>query len=329
MSDINFCHLHVHDQHSLLDGFGDEKQYVKRAKDLGQKALALTNHGNIDGLIKFQKECKKNDIIPILGCEAYMVKDANIKQKGDDRGHVTLIAKNQKGFENLCKMLTWANLNGFYYRPRIDYDLLYENCEGLIVLTACAESFIAKEGGAELLYDLNGKIPGDVYLEVMPHIFDKQREINKLCIYYSEQWNIPLISTNDCHYVNKEDAQTHEVLLAMQTKAKWTDRDRFKFTIQGFHLRSIQEMKDEFLVQDVLNRNQIDKAIALTGEVAEKCKDFFIKKQGIYLPKVPGFEAVDIEKNIIEKCLNSFKEKFGVDISREFWYEFNNLQNTK
>jgi len=146
-----FCHLHNHTEYSTLDGFGTAKQYIARAKELEQRYIAITDHGSIDGILKFQKEAIKQEIAPILGCEAYIVKDAKIKQKGDDRGHITLLIKNEKGFQNLCKMLTYANLEGFYYRPRIDYDLLYDNCEGLIILTGCAESFIAKNGGSGLL----------------------------------------------------------------------------------------------------------------------------------------------------------------------------------
>lgn len=303
-----FCHLHNHTEYSLLDGFGTAKQYIARAKELNQKYIAITDHGSIDGILKFQKEAIKQEITPILGCEAYIVKDAKIKQKGDNRGHITLLIKNEKGFQNLCKMLTYANLEGFYYRPRIDYDLLYDNCEGLIVLTGCAESFIAKDGGTELLYDLKDKLKEDLYLEVMPHILEKQKEINKLCIYYADQWDIPLIGTNDCHYVNKDDAETQEVLLAMQTKAKWNDKDRFKFPITSLHLRSEEEMINAFADQNILNINEIEESIETTIEIAEKCKDFSIKKQNIYLPNVPGLEKEDPNKFIYDYALKRLKE---------------------
>ena len=302
-----FCHLHNHTEYSLLDGFGTAKQYIARAKELGQKYIAITDHGSIDGILKFQKEAIKQEITSILGCEAYIVQDAKIKQKGDNRGHITLLIKNEKGFQNLCKMLTYANLEGFYYRPRIDYDLLCNNLEGLIILTGCAESFIAKDSGAELLCDLN-QMTKDLYMEVMPHCLEKQKEINKLCVYYADQWDIPLVGTNDCHYVNEDDAKTQEVLLAMQTKAKWNDKDRFRFPITGLHLRSKQEMNDAFIRQDVLSRKEIDEAIDITIEIAEKCKDFAIKKQSIYLPNVPGLEKEDPDKFIYDYALKRLKE---------------------
>jgi DNA polymerase-3 subunit alpha len=274
---------------------------------LGQKYIAITDHGSIDGILKFQKEAIKQEIIPILGCEAYIVKDDKVKQKGDDRGHVTLLIKNEKGFQNLCKMLTYANLEGFYYRPRIDYDLLCDNLEGLIVLTGCAESFIAKDGGGELLYDLN-QMTKDLYMEVMPHDLEKQREINKLCLYYADQWDIPLVGTNDCHYVNKDDAKTQEVLLAMQTKAKWNDKNRFRFPIDGLHLRSDEEMINAFADQNILDINEIQESLETTIEIAEKCKDFSIKKQSIYLPNVPGLEKEDPDKFIYDYALKRLKE---------------------
>ncbi len=298
-----FCHLHVHDQYSLLDGFGTAENYAKRAKELDQKYLALTNHGNIDGLIKFQKACKKQDIIPICGCEAYIVEDAKIKQKGDDRGHITLLVHSEIGFQNLCKMLTYANLEGFYYRPRIDYDMLYDNCEGLIVLTGCAESFLLKKNGQPFFDKLQKKLQENIYLEIMPHIIEDQLYINKLCVGLANNFDIPLIGTNDCHYISENDSVTQEVLLAMQTEAKWNDPDRFRFNITGLHLRSEQEMKDAFIRQNILSRREIDEAIETTIEIAEKCSNFSIKKQGIFLPKVPGYESVsDPNKYIWTLC---------------------------
>jgi len=145
-------------------------------------------------------------------------------------------------------------------------------------------------------------------MEVMPHFLATQKEINKLCIYYADQWDIPPVGTNDCHYVNEDDAKTQEVLLAMQTKAKWNDKDRFRFPITGLHLRSKQEMNDSFIRQDVLSRKEIDEAIEATIEIAEKCKDFSIKKQSIYLPNVPGLEKENPDEFIYNYALKRLKE---------------------
>ena len=124
----NFCHLHLHNEYSILDGFGKASDYVKRAKELGFEYLALTNHGNVDGLLNFQKACKKENIKSILGCEAYIAKDLKIKEKGDKRKHITLLVKNEIGWKNLLKMVTVSNLDGFYYRPRFYPELLLKYC---------------------------------------------------------------------------------------------------------------------------------------------------------------------------------------------------------
>lgn len=308
MSD-NFCHLHVHDEYSLLDGFGTAEGYVKRAKELDQRYLGLTNHGNIDGLIKFQKACKKQNIIPILGCEAYIVEKLEIKEK-EVRGHVTLLVKNEQGFQNLCKMLTIANLEGFYHRPRIDFDLLYEFCEGMVIMTGCHSSFVNLPGGIDLLRDLNKKLRDDLYLEVMPHNFAGQKQTNLFCVSTADNWNIRLVATNDCHYINADDDQTHEVLLAIQTKAKWTDTNRYKFEINGLHLRSEKEMIDAFRQQEILSDYDIQESLESTIEIAEKCKGFSIKKQDIYLPKVPAYKNADPEEFLMDICREKLFEIF-------------------
>lgn len=286
-----FTHLHVHNEFSLLDGYGSAKACVKRAKELGFISLGLTNHGNIDGLIKFQQECDKNKIIPILGCEAYIVPDAKQNIKGEKRGHVTLLIKNQQGYENLCKMLTWANLQGFYYKPRIDFDLLYDHCDGLVILTGCSSTFLNISGGETLLCDLQDKIKEDLYVEIMPHDMEEQKEVNKLCDALSLKYKIPLVATNDCHYILPEDEQVQEVLLAIQTKTVMSDPKRYRFSVGGLYLKTAQEMREAFIKQGVFSSLDIAESIAMTIEIVEKCKDFHIKKQDIYLPTVPGQEG--------------------------------------
>lgn len=306
-----FSHLHVHTEYSLLDGFGTAEDYVKRAKELEQGALAITDHGNIDGLIKFQKECKKQGLTPVLGCEAYIVKDPLIKEKGDRRHHVTLLIKNDQGFKNLAQMLTVANLEGFYYKPRIGFDLLLNHYDGLIILTGCASTFLIHNEGVEFFEKLIEKNPDDIYLEVMPHLLKDQKKVNSLCCDLASKYDIPLVGTNDCHYINELDFETHEVLLAMQTKAKWTDKDRYRFEIKGLHLRSEKEMRDAFINQDILNDKEISEALEIPGEIVEKCKDFTIKKQDIFLPRVPAFKDIDPGEYLSEIARKKLKEMFG------------------
>ncbi len=281
-----FCHLHVHTEYSLLDGYGSAVNYITQAKALQMKYLACTDHASIDGLIKFQKTCDKEGIKPILGCELYIVNDPLKKEKGDVRGHVVVLIKNEIGFQNLCKMLTKANLQGFYYRPRVGFDDLYNHCQGLVILTGCSSSFLFLPGGKELFRDLSGIIPDDLYLEVMPHLDDGQCDINALCIELANQYDIPLVATNDCHYILKEDAQVQEVLLAIQTKAKWGDTNRYRFSFDGLYLRSSEEMKGCFIKQNVLNTNEIKEALASPGIIAKKCCNFRIQKHNIFLPSI-------------------------------------------
>lgn len=312
---MEFAHLHVHNEFSYLDGFGSAAAYAKRAKELGFKYLGLTNHGNIDGLIRFQSACEKEGIIPIHGCEAYLVPNEEIKEKGEKRNHITLLIKNQTGCQNLCKMLSKANIEGFYYKPRIGYKTLLEYSEGLVCLTGCAASFLTNKDGEQYLKQLKESFDDDLYLEVMPHHLQDQINLNNLCFDYSTKYNIPMVATNDCHYVLEHQSKIQEVLLAIQSKAKWNDSNRWKFNITGLHLRSIQEMKDAFIQQGVFQRNEIDSILDWSIDVCEKCQSFTIEKQNISLPNVPGFngDAGKIIWNIAEKNLleisNDWKEE--------------------
>jgi len=220
MSD--FVHLHLHDQYSILDGYGKASQYCELANKLGYKAMALTNHGNVDGVIKWQQSCKAAGIKSIVGIEAYMVPDLRIKKEKEKRYHVVLLAKNNAGFNSLLRMLTVANLDGFYYRPRIDPALLLEHCGDLVVGGACLESYINMEGGIDLLKQLGKKT--DVYLEVMPHAMREQAKFNQHVMKVASDLKVPVVATNDCHYPEKHHAKLQEVLLAMQSKKKWKDK---------------------------------------------------------------------------------------------------------
>lgn len=293
MLNKTFCHLHNHDEFSQLDGFGKAKQYVARAKELGFKYLALTNHGNVDGLIKFQTECDKQGIRPILGCEFYIVPDASIKQKGERRGHITILIKNKKGWQRLCRLLTQANTDGFYYRPRIDYDMLL-NCilSDFIILTGCAGSFLNLPGSMEVLKELADRMlhSNALFLEIMPHDIPVQYDINDKVKEIARVMPIPLVATNDCHYIYKDEWETQEVLLAMQRKAKWHDKDRWKFGFKGLHLRTADEMDEAFEIQGQFHRRVYLGAMRNTIKIAKRCWAFRIPKQQIFLPSVPGYD---------------------------------------
>lgn len=178
--------------------------------------MALTNHGNVDGNIKFQQSCEKEGIIPIHGFEGYLVDNMLEKEKKETRYHITLLAENETGWENILQLLTESWMEGFNRRPRFDLDALLRHSEGLIVLSACSSSFLTHTNGEKILLDLKQNIPeGNLWLEVMPHIFQPQLEVNNLCLNYSKKYNIPMLATNDCHYVREEDHKLQEVLLAI------------------------------------------------------------------------------------------------------------------
>lgn len=302
-----FYHLHNHNEFSLLDGLGSADDYAVKAKELNQEYIALTNHGNIDGLLKFQRACQKQGIKPILGCEAYIVNDLSVKEKGEKRNHVTLLIKNEKGFHNLCKMLTIANLEGFYYKPRIDIQTLMNHCEGLVVLSGCSVGILSMPDYQGTIIGLQKKLKSDFYLEVMPHEFKDQKAVNKLACSLSGKYNIPLVATNDCHYVHADDPESHEVLLAMQTQAKWADKSRFRFSTRGLFLCSEKQMRHKFLKQGVLSLKQIDEAINSTEAIASKC-NFTIAKQNIFLPDVPKYKDKDPYKLLLAMTRRRLQE---------------------
>ena len=287
MNNKEFCHLHVHNQYSLLDGVGSSEKYAKRAQKMGFEYLALTNHGNVDGLIKHQKACEAEDIIPLFGCEMYIVPDLTVKDKNEKSGHLTILVKDQAGWVELCRLLTIANLEGFYRRPRIDYKtFLAADLSGFIVLTGCSGSFLNRKFGEGFFWNLVEEMKKNLYLEVMPHDMPEQIVHNKRCKELSGKYGIPLIATNDCHYVLPDEDIVQEVLLAIQTHAKWKDKDRWKFDIKGLYLRSCEEMIVAFKKQNSLNYLDYGKALRNTIVVAEKCKDFRIERQKVSLPKI-------------------------------------------
>jgi DNA polymerase-3 subunit alpha len=317
MENSDFCHLHVHNEYSLLDGYGTAKQYVSRAVELGFESLGLTNHGNISGLIKFQDECDKQGINPVLGCEAYVVEDARIKEKGMKNKHITLLVKNEKGWKNLCKLLSKANIEGFYHRPRISSKDLLNNCKGLVVMSACVASFITESWGQKLLRRLSKRT--NVFLEVMPHWIDEQAEVNRLCFQLSKKYSIPLVATNDCHYVHNDEAETQEVLMAINNKQLWSDEDRFKIGFDGLHLKSADQMFGAFRRQKRIydlewSIRDIKRSIFMSLRVASLCSKFRIVKKEIKLPHpdLEGFENYSTEKDIMRAiCIEGLKSKAG------------------
>ena len=267
-----FVHLHVHSEYSLLDGANRIKDLPIRAKELGMNAIALTDHGVMYGIIDFYKACTKEGIKPIIGCEVYVSnrsrfdKEANI----DFNNHLILLAKNNEGYKNLTKLVSIGFVEGFYYKPRIDKEMLKKYHEGLICCSAC----LAGEVNRAILKDDMKKaeevalwykdlFKEDYYLEIQNNGLKEQVLANQKLIELANKLDIPLVATNDAHYLKKEDSYNHEVLLCIQTGKKMNDGDRMKFETDELYIKSPQEMIEYF--------KNIPEAIQNTVKIADKC----------------------------------------------------------
>lgn len=269
----NFVHLHVHTEYSLLDGANRIKNLPKRAKELGMPAIAITDHGNMYGAINFYKECVKEGIKPIIGCELYTAKRGMEDKdpiKDKERFHLTVLAKNKIGYENLSAIVSYSNTKGMYYKPRIDKKLLEKYSEGLIVLSGCMQGEIPQslyygnnEKAEEIALWYKKVFKDDFYIEVQNNGIEKQKELNTKLILLARKLNIPIVATNDAHYTKKEDAEVHDILLCMQTGKTIYDEDRMKFETDELYLKSYEEMKEFF--------KNVPEAVENTIKIAEKC----------------------------------------------------------
>ena len=314
MKNNQFCHLHLHNEFSYLDGYGKAKNYIKKAKEIGYNYIGITNHGNIDGVIQWQQECHKQKINPIVGCEAYIVPDRHIKTK-EDRGHITLLVKDESGWSSLCGLLTEANLTGFYNRPRVDYSMLLNtDLSGLIIMTACAGSFLNLPGADELLSQLYSKYPNNIYFEIMPHDIPAQHDIHNKIKGLSKSFpDIPFVATNDCHYIQEDEWEAQEMLLAINSKAKWSDTKRWTFGFKGLHLRTADEMVEAFQKQGDWSEYIVKQAMQNTIKIARKCFQFRIPKQEMSLPLLATMEEGEDDLLLQKYCEDGYKKIFKTD----------------
>ena len=310
-----FSHLHLHDHMSVLDSVGTPDEYCKRAVNLGFKSIGITNHGNIDSFIQWKSASDKHNIKVIFGCEIYIVKDISWRpEKGSKErgrnGHMCLWAKDEIGYRNLLKILSYANLYGFYYKPRCDFEYLMSHHQGLIIGTACTSSFINLDGGEEYLLKLNEEKPGDVFLEIMPHAFQMQVDHNLKCIDLSKKYDIPLLVSHDCHYVYPSNAKSQEVLLCMQSKSKMSNPDRWKFDMNDLYLCDTNYIIDSFKSQGVIEEEDYIKGIKNTQLIVNDC-NLSLHKQEISFPLPPQYEGQDEEKLLRDWCINGLEKRFN------------------
>lgn len=271
---MSFVHLHLHSEYSLLDGAIRIKDLPGSLKAMGMDACAITDHGSMFGIIDFYNACRKEKIKPILGCEVY-VAQRGIENKeaayDKDQYHLILLAKNETGFKNLMKLVSAGYTEGFYYKPRVDHRILEQYAEGLIALSACLGGEIpqavlshdmTKAKETALFYDrIFGR--GNFYLELQQNGILEQNTVNTALVNLSNQTGIPLVATNDCHYLKSSDAKAHEILLCMQTGKRMSDPDRMRMMSEEFYVKTPEEMNAQF--------KSIPSAIANTVKIAEMC----------------------------------------------------------
>ena len=314
----DFVHLHIHSEFSLLDGANRIKDLPVRAKELGMKAMAITDHGVMYGVIDFYKACKKEGIKPIIGCEVYVASRTRFDKEPQDKKyyHLILLAKDNKGYQNLSKLVSLGFTEGYYYKPRIDLEILEKYHEGIICLSGCLAGSVSQailNGNieeAENVAKWHKNVFGDdYYLEIQNNGVKEQVMVNQKIIQIARRLDIPIVATNDAHYLKKEDAYNHEVLLCIQTGKRMTDEDRMRFETDELYVKSPEEMSEYF-------KNFPD-AIENTVKIAEKCNVEFEFGHTI-LPNydVPPEYAThyDYFKKL---CDDGIKKRYGENPSQE------------
>ncbi len=316
-----FTHLHVHTEYSLLDGSAKIKELVSRAKELGMESVAITDHGVMFGVIDLYKEAKANGIKPIIGCEVYVASGSRHNKENSKSNfyyHLVLLAENNKGYENLVKLVSFGFTEGFYYKPRIDIELLEQYSEGLIALSACLAGPVARNilnvsyerAKQEALMYNNIFGQGNFFLEIQDHgeqsqEYKEQMLVNNQILKLHKETGIPLVATNDCHYISYEDAKPHELLLCIQTGKNINDEDRMVYSGEQYYFKSQEEMAELFAYEP--------SAIENTWRIAERCNVEFkfneYKLPKFALPPGEGEPFAYLQRLCFEGLRTKYKEK--------------------
>lgn len=279
-----FVHLHNHSEYSLLDGAAHIDDLVNKAAELGMPALAITDHGVMYGAISFYEKCKKQGIKPIIGCEVYVCNDrfSRTGRKGDSACHLILLAKNEQGYKNLCRLVSLGFLEGFYYKPRVDKEILRRYAEGLICLSACIAGEIPERllagnyaGAKELAAEYQDIFGENFYIELQNHGLPEELRVYPQLLRIAQELGIKPVATNDLHYVEAADADMHDILLCIQTGKIRSDVNRLRFPNNQFYMKSEEEMAVLF--------PDCPEALANSGEIAEQCRVEFTFGR-LYMP---------------------------------------------
>jgi DNA polymerase-3 subunit alpha len=330
---MEFAHLHVHTEYSLLDGSNKIKEYVARVKELGMNSAAITDHGVMYGAVDFYKEAKKEGIKPILGCEVYVAPNSRFDREltgGDDRYyHLVLLAENNQGYANLTKIVSKGFVEGYYYKPRVDKALLREYHEGIIALSACLAGEIpryitkglyeeAKQRALEY-QDIFGK--GNFFLELQDHGIPEQRMVNQRLMQMSEELGIDLVATNDVHYTYAEDAEAHDILLCIQTGKKLEDENRLRYEGGQYYVKSPEEMASLF--------PYALQALENTQRIADRCNvelEFHVTK----LPKYDVPDGLSSWEYLNQLCWDGLERRYqnpGEELKERLRYELDTIRH--
>ncbi len=326
-----FTHLHVHSEYSLLDGLCRIPQLIARAKELGMKSLALTDHGNMYGVIDFYIAAKESGLKPIIGSEVYVAETNRHNRNSSDKNpyHLTLLAKSRQGYDNLIQLITKAHLEGFYYKPRIDKELLTAHRDGLIVLSGCAQCELARlilerrfeDAEAQALW--YKETFSDYFIEIQRHPIPELEQINQGLLSLSAKLDIPIVATNDVHYVNREDASVHELLLCIQTNTSIYDEKRLKMPGDFFYLKSHEEMT--YLFAD------LPQALDNTQKIADMCQ-LELEFGRLYFPTIDLPEGKTADDYLAELCRQGLKQRFSSpspEIEQRLAYELEVIRETQ
>ena len=305
----DFCHLHVHTEYSLLDGASKIDELIKKVKETGQDSIAITDHGNMFGAIEFYKCAKKEGIKPIIGCEVYMAKEDRFKKSNDEKYyHLILLCKNNEGYHNLIKLVSYGYTEGFYYKPRVDFSLLKQYNKGLICLSGCLggalQSALLNDNEKEaekILLELKNIYKDDFYIELQDHFIKEQKKIIPKQIELAKKHNVKLVATNDVHYINKEDSFHQEILMCIQTQKTVADEDRMRFETKEFYLKTAEEMKEIF--------SYCPSAIENTKIIADKCNVSF-EFNNYHLPKFISDKDMSSEDYLRELCEKGLSKRY-------------------
>ncbi len=319
MKKADFIHLHVHSEYSLLDGAIRTSDLIDKAAEFNMPAVAVTDHGNLYGAVDFYTKAMEKGIKPLIGSEFYMVKGSRHKKSGKSGKsslyHLTILAENNTGHKKLNKLSSISFIEGFYYKPRIDFEALSECAEGLIGFSGCLKGLIPQlllEGKEKEAYEQAGKFEdifgkGNFYIELMDHGLKEQKKVNPMLIKLARDLSIPLIATNDCHYLEKADAEFQDMLICIQTRKKVQDRDRMKFSSQEFYFKSPDEMRELF--------SEVPDAVSNSVEIAERCHVKMNFQKSI-LPSFelpPEYTGVDFLKKLTDEGLQNRLEQNGIN----------------